>query len=552
VITFHKRFTLLFKNPYPSWQTKHQALMKKPEWLKKLFNKSRLFVVSIFVFAMITHLPYLAPGGPSPRYPWPLKLVIDEGTVLYDSFRITSGEVIYRDFFQFQGPVFYFLNAGLFAITGPSLTAARALNLFVTAIAATLIAVLIARILGPIAGIAAATVHSCLLVPMWPYAYPHWLAETLAFAGIYFLATNGSCAQREVAGGAFLGLSTLTIQSVGLPILGVCTAGLTLPGIAKRNWKEMYARPLHVLGGASISVVPFIFYFNMVGGIDQMWYAMFDWVFTHYPEGQKDASELGYGAFLESYIINHGTMSWPWRELSIMGLRLIKLLPVLALFGAIVATLRMFLAMKERSSNHSHMIIGGACLAGTITVLIGITRVDLTHVAFVGSFGLCGGAIALSPLITHKPRSRLPIAMAWAIVGILVILNFGVKTVTTYQKSRKMQDWKGEVLKLSMARWIDGHVGPHERIVVSEMGGLQYLYVRRAAVGFTFIPVNIPEYFSNEQWRDLGKQILKTLPPVIELTEKQWSQVTKRTPELDRHYQRHNRLLFRMGFAPQK
>jgi hypothetical protein len=133
-----------------------------------------------------------------------------------------------------------------------------------------------------------------------------------------------------------------------------------------------------------------------------------------------------------------------------------------------------------------------------------------------------------------------------------MIANFGAKTVMTYRSSRKMEGWRGEVLKLAMARWIDANVGLKDSIVVAEMGGLQYLYIRRSAVGFTFIPGNAPKYFSEQQWRNLGRQILKALPPVIELTEAQWLQVTQRTPELKQLYQRDNRLLLRGGFFPSK
>jgi len=138
-------------------------------------------------------------------------------------------------------------------------------------------------------------------------------------------------------------------------------------------------------------------------------------------------------------------------------------------------------------------------------------------------------------------------------IGILMIANFGAKTSMTYRSSRKMETWRGEVLKLGMARWIDANVGLKERIVVADMGGLQYLYIRHSAVGFTFIPSgNMPKYFSDGQWQNLGTQILKALPPVIELTGEQWLQVTQRTPELKQLYQRDNRLLLRVGFIPPK
>jgi hypothetical protein len=527
-----------------------QMSMQKSGWIQKLFSKHRLFVVGVFLFAVVVHLPYLVPGGPSVKYTWPIGLVIDEGTALYDSFRITCGEVIYRDFFQFQGPVFYYVHAGLFAVTGPSVGAARALNLLITALASTLIALLVGRNLGPIAGAGAAAVHACLLVPMWPYAYPHWLAEAFAFAGIYLLATSSGLARREVAGGACLGLSAATIQSLGLPILAACMAALAIPGIARRSWKETFIHPLRVLAGASLGVGPFILYLGVVGALNQMWYDMFEWVLTHYPEGQRDAATRGYGAYLESYIIAHARLGWPWRDLAVTGLRLINLLPVFAICGAIVAAVQAIISSRRRSLDYGYLVIGTATIAGTAPLLLGISRVDLTHIAFVGSFGLCGAAIALSPLVTSKPRFRLLVAIAWAIVGVLVIANFGAKTVMTYGPSRKKQDWKGEVLKLVMARWIDANLDPKERIVVADMGGLQYLYIRRSAVGFTFVPVNAPKYYSDEQWRKLGAQILKALPPVIELTENQWAQVTQRTSELKQLYQRDNRLLLRVGFTP--
>ena len=522
---------------------------KKVLWFN---NKKQLFAISIFVLAILVHLPYLAPGGPAVKYPWPLKLVIDEGTVLYDSFRITSGEVIYRDFFQFQGPVFYYIYGGLFAIIGPTLTSARALNLLVTALTAMLIALLIARNLGFIAGAGAAAVHACLLVPMWPYAYPHWLAESFVFTGIYFLVTSRCRARSELIGGVFLGLSAFTIQSIGLPILSACLAAMTVPGITKRNWKEACIRPIRVLMGASLCVSAFVFYLGMVGGLDQMGYAMFQWVFKHYPEGQTDIARYGYGAFVNSDIINHSRVNQPWRYFAVIGLRLVEVLPLFSVLGAIALILQAVIKGWRQLLNNSYLLIGTASIAGVSPLLLGVTRADLTHIAFIGSFGLCGVSILFSLLVNWKPHFRFPLTIAWAIIGILTVTNLGAKTVTTYQQSRNMLDWKGEILKQAIPRWIDDNVAPHERIVVSDMAGLQYLYIRRSAVGFTFIPVNAPKYYSDEQWRKIGEQILKSLPLVIELNEKQWLQVTQWTPALAQHYQRNNRLLLRVGFTPHK
>jgi type IV secretory pathway VirB3-like protein len=526
--------------------------MLKSGWIQKLATQKRLFVAGVFVFAAIAHLPYIAPGGPSPCYPRPLSLAIDEGTVLYDSFRITSGEIIYRDFFQFQGPVFYYVYAGLFAVTGPSIAAARALNLLITALTATFIALLVARSLGTATGAGAAVVHACLLVPMYPSAYPHWLAEAFAFTGIYLLVTNRGSQSLDLAGGACLGLSAATIQSLGIPILASCMVVSALPGIAHRSLRETCVRPLRVLGGASLSISPFIIYLGVVGALDQMWYGMVEWVLNHYSEGQKEAAMQGYGAYLNTFLILHIIVSQPWRDLAMIGLLFVKFLPVFAICGVIVAIAQVIINRWRRSVDYDYLMIGTAAIAGTAPLFLGITRVDIVHIAFVGSFGLCGAAIALKPLVTWKPLFHLIVVIVWVFVEILVIANFSVKTVMTYRQSREMQGWRGEILKRGMASWIDMNLGPNERIVTA-YGGLQYLYIRRSAVSFTYLPFNAPKYYSDEQWRKLGGQILKALPPVIEVTEEQWLQVTQRIPELMQHYQPYNiydkYLLLRKGFT---
>jgi hypothetical protein len=513
--------------------------MQKFGWLQKLFSKPRLFFACIFIFSIVAHLPYLAPGGPSACYPNPLLLEFDEGTVLYDSFRITCGEVMYRDFFQFQGPVFYHIYAGLFALTGPSIAAARALNLLITAFTATFIALLVARSLGPLIGVLASVVHVCLLVPIYPHAYPHWLAEAFALGGIYLIATSNGRPSRELGGGVCIGLCVATIQSLGLPILVGCMATLGMSGVAKRSWNEACIRPLRVFGGTLLSISLFIIYLGIVGALDQMWYGMVEWVLNHYPEGQTDAVLQGYGAYLNKYIFLHRNVGQPWRSLAIAGLQFVKVLPIFTIIGTIVVTTRVIVNKGQRSMDYVYLMISITAIAGTAPLLLGITRPDIVHIAFLGSFGLCGAAIALQPLVTWKPRFRLPVTIVWAIIGILVIVNFSGKVVMTYRPSRDLRGWRGEILKQGMASWIDNNLGLNEQIVTA-YGGLQYLYIRRAAIGFTFLPLDRPRYYSDEQWRKLGDQILKTLPPFIQVTHGQWRQVTQRTPKLKQFYRFEN------------
>lgn len=463
--------------------------------------------------------------------------------------------MIYRDFFQFQGPVFYYVYAGLFAFTGPSIAAARALNILITAFSATLIGLLVRRSLGPLAGAVTAVVHACLLVPMYPYTSPHWLAEAFVFMGIYLLVTGRSRANREVAAGASLGLSAFTVQSLGLPVLVGSILALAITGVAQRSWKESLIRAFRLFVGALLSIFPFIIYLGVVGALDQMWYGTVEWVFNHYPQGQTDAMTQGYGAYLAAFLALHKSVGQPWRGLGTIGLHIVKFLPVFTIFGAIVAGVRVIVNKWRQRFDYGDLVIGSAAVAATAPLLLGITRVDIVHIAFLGSFGLWGAATAFQSLVNWKLRFHFPVLSIWIVVGILVITNFSGKAVMTYRPSRQMQGWRGEILKLGLGRWIDTNLGPNERIVTA-FGGLSYLYIRRSAVGFTFLPFGTPGYYSDEQWRKLGIQILKTLPPVVEVTQEQWLQVTQRTPELARRYQLYNiqdrYILLREGFAPHK
>src|SRR5689334_10214501 len=118
------------------------------------FRHGRWLAVAAVV--CLIHLQYLWPGGPLLHDPAPCPLVRDEATVLYDASRVTQGQTMYRDFFEFQGPAFYYLNAALFRITGPSFPAARLLMIVENALAAALLGALVARYAGGIAGLAAA------------------------------------------------------------------------------------------------------------------------------------------------------------------------------------------------------------------------------------------------------------------------------------------------------------------------------------------------------------------------------------------------------------
>jgi len=507
-------------------------------------SRGRAFPLAIALVAVLVHLPYLWPGGAWTRRPVPLVLGQDEGTVLYDSHRIATGQVMYRDFFEFQGPVFYYAHAALFAATGgPSLTVARAFGVIAAAIGSALLALIVARFAGRAAGAGAALIHAFVLVPMWPFDYPHWLAETLALAGVWLAARADPPPRAQVGAGAFLAASLFTIQSVGLPILVAVTAAAALPGVAARDVRRALVVPARIVAGAAAVAAPILAYFAAHGALADLGYAMFLWPMKHYPLGQGGATSFGWG--LEASLREHAqSYRGVWLVLASFCLHLIYVLPALAPIAAAAAgAVALHRVARRRTDGLAAVVAAAASLAAVSPLWLAPVRPDIVHVACLGSFGLVGAAVLAAPLVGRVARAR--VGAAFCVLAAAGGASYAYKTASTWPASRALGDWREEALKLAEARRIADETAPDDTIVVGAMGGFYYLYVRPAAVPNTYIPATLPAYLSEAQWGRIADAIAIRRPRALLLFGKQWGEIVKRRPELDALYRRSGALLVR-------
>jgi hypothetical protein len=472
-------------------------------------------VALVFLLALVAHAPSLFPGGPLSTGPGPARLVPDEGTVVYDSARIAAGELMYADFFEFQGPVFYHLTAAAIAVGGPTLTSARVLHVVVTAAAAAMIFWIATTLAGAWAGAGAAAIHVFLLVPVWPYTYPHWVAEALVLAGV-IAAMRG----RWLGAGALFGLATFTIQSIGLPALVAVGVAAGLPTRSVRV-------PLRVLAGALLAIAPILAIFALRGALGELVYAMWIWPFSHYGGGQEDAAV--YASHLGRYIDLHDAVALPWRWLAALGLVVVAALPIAGLAGGAIAGLRGLRKDAEPP------LAGAAAIAAVAPVVTLVVRHDLAHLAFVGGLALVGVATLC--------RARAGAAIL-ALVGLLSATSYAAKTARTWSISREMGGWRDVVLALPNARLMDRQLAPDAQIVVGTAGGFYYLYVRPAAVAHTYLPAESVTYFSEAQWQRVADEIAERRPAFLILVGKQWDELRRRRPEIDRRYDRPTREVF--------
>jgi hypothetical protein len=478
------------------------------------------------------HLVWLVPGGPWARRPEPLVLGQDEGMALYDALRITRGEVMFRDFFQFHGPVYYYLHALLFAVVGPSFTAARVLFLLTTTASTCLLAAMVARAAGRPAGVLAGLVHATLLVALWPFAYPHWYAEAFALGGLY-LVTRGD----DLFGGALLGLSIFTIQSEGLPTLIGLAAAAAGPGLAARDLRATVARPAKILGGAALAIAPILIYFAARGAYGAMYYSMFRWPFENY----HFENEGFYGFQTPEAIKSHqAILGQPWQALGIAALKLNLALPFLALAGAAVALpAAVWRIVTRRTQGWADILLAAGCIGGVSTLFLAPVRADFHHIAYGGPFGM----LALS-LAARRPRLRAPVTAVLGLAAALAVVTYAHKTVFTWSASRKLGDFAAEARKLGGAGAI-ARLPADATIVMGPMAGFYYFFQRDAAVPITHIPSSQEKFLTDAQWRWCADEIMAKQPAIVMLPARPWQQIIARRPELMLAYRPQGGMLVR-------
>ena len=91
-------------------RTKSNAVLAKPWQLAVIFGFA-------FLFLMLTMNMFIN--------------IYDEGVILFDSVRILSGDVPYRDFYANYGPAQFYVLAALFKMFGPSVMIERMWDLFI-------------------------------------------------------------------------------------------------------------------------------------------------------------------------------------------------------------------------------------------------------------------------------------------------------------------------------------------------------------------------------------------------------------------------------------
>lgn len=467
-------------------------------------------------------------------------LHFDEATVNYDAKRIADGAVMYRDFFAFQGPVHYYLYALLFAVFGASFEAARVLTVVTLAVTAGLIAVLIFRVFartwsGALGGAAGGWIHAAGFVPTWSCTYPHWTAEGLLLGALLLL--SGARAPPQLAGaGALLAASTLTILSLGLPpllALGVAVAALALSD------RSIYARPRDaaaLAAGAAAPLLVVVLGFTLAGALGDLVYDTLIWPFAAYGEGQADLR--GYASYYERTVGNHAALGTPWSALGWLLAQVTAQAPRGALLGGVSAAawrlIRLRGATPPSALDEARVLAALGCAAAVSPLVLGVSRNDMTHLAFVGSFGLVGTAASLSLLGRWAARGAA-LALGIAMVGI-VVNHVHMHGYTEPDR----RGWREYIEAHPETRRLRPHLEAGGGLVdTGYFGGMRYFYLEDAATPMTFIPgPRKQRYYTDAQWAELAGAIVDRKPAVLHVDDARFALLCRHAPGLGALYRR--------------
>ncbi|HWP66191.1 MAG TPA: hypothetical protein VNO26_09785, partial [Candidatus Limnocylindria bacterium] len=199
----------------------------------------------------------------------------DEGFIYQIGSELAAGAVLYRDVSHIAFPGVFEAVAGLFAMTGPSALAGRALAVLLFT-ATALLTLALARTVMPLGW---AVVAAALFVLHRPWAFPQWqmlhystLCVTLlaAAACLVARALPAPSGRRLAAVGAVLGAAILAKQDYGLAVTGA-THLFLLAAAAPARAAGGRLRALAALdAGVAAVLLPVVASFAWHGALDDM------------------------------------------------------------------------------------------------------------------------------------------------------------------------------------------------------------------------------------------------------------------------------------------
>jgi hypothetical protein len=505
----------------------------------------------VFTFGIALLVPYVDWHFPTLRAPQGA-IYYDEGTFLYQANRIARGHVPYRDYFDFKGIVGYLPFAGLFAVVGPSVVAARLLMIAIVAS----IGAAGFQVCRAVAGRATfpaylAAVFPALLVwPSWPNPYHDLLAQLFFLLALLLgvRALRGGSAWTLFFAGVLSGLASWTHLSQGVTGTIAFAGALMLVQLGRGALRAAVRWVGIFLGGFVALSAAMLLYFWLEGALGELYDSVLVFPFEHYRSVNETKYAFDVGRYSARWFrINPaaGVAAWVIG----VGMAAVPTVAASAALGAAwVASKRAFGALRKRRlqtgpQTGEASVLALSLSAVVIPVVANITRSDLCHIGFVAPVAFTG-LMVLATSVEDSELSRKIRFASRAYVGIYAVALgvaalFLIGCVIGPYAPRSI---------FTLDEQMRADFGCHgARALLKDgdttvylprgyfPGGFHYLLTEHdSAISYSLLEHQAAYY--GGQWERAAEEISKRKPVFMRITPKDFRAFSKHVPELERIY----------------
>ena len=440
---------------------------------------------------------------------------LDEGVLNMGAWRISQGEVPYRDFFIPSTPFSFYLLGFLYKIFGVSVLTGRVAAIFLSAALIFSIYLLSNKIISkPLFSSIPIIIMTQAGMSMWHFMSHHWLGNLFTVLSLYFLILflENQKSRFIFLSGFFAGFCFITISDQGIYNIVFFLAALLIFKKDKFNFNTFFS----FLKGVSIAVIPLIVYLLIKVPFSTLFYDLFIFPFTGYKSIESNRMGIFYPFQELIYVWKNGIYKYDpfWTILATISSLLIALIPYLTLISYI------FL-LKFSKNNKKALTL--TFLGSLIMLLTAARRWAPINLYWASSIPSILFALTLSSIYKKEKKTLKVFSLSICWFFILIFFLFGtVRTVKLFDKSKNIKiESRVGVLYLDkpflasqftgLLEAIEKTIPPNEPFFSREIAIINFLTLRKnpSKIDFFKPPYYTPSFQIEDVIYDLEKKNIR-------------------------------------------
>lgn len=356
----------------------------------------------------------------------------DEGVLNMGAWRISQGEVPYRDFFIPCTPFSFYFLGFFYKIFGVSILTGRVAAIFLSALLIFSLYLLSNKIISePIFATIPLILMTQAGMSMWHFMSHHWLGNLFTILSLYFLILYFENFKTSFIflSGLFSGLCFITINDQGLYNIVFFLAALLIFKKDKFSFNTFFT----FLKGVSIAVIPLFVYLFIKVPFSTLFYDLVIFPFTGYKSVESNRMGILYPFQELIYVWKNGIYKYDpfWTLLATLSSLLIALIPYLTLISYIFL-LKFFKNNKK--------VITLTFLGSLIMLLTAARRWAPINLYWASSIPSVLFALALYSIYKKEKKIIKVFSLSLCWLFILIFFLFGaIRTVKLFDKSKNIR-----------------------------------------------------------------------------------------------------------------